>query len=74
LLPEKKGIDQGFEVISVGKKIVEVVQRKASIGGCESVIKQADQRINQKYAEKGPDRPISQPAAELHLGPETNLR
>ena len=36
---EKKGIDQGFEIEGIGKKIIEIPQSEDSLIGCKGIVK-----------------------------------
>jgi hypothetical protein len=48
-----------LEIIGIGKKIVEVHQGEGTLLGCESIVKETDERIDQKDSKKGPDQGVA---------------
>jgi hypothetical protein len=63
-----------LEIIGIGKKIVEVHQGEGPLLGCECIVKEADERIDQKDSKKGPDQGIAEQSANFNLRPKTSRR
>src|SRR4030042_6992781 len=62
---EEKGIDQTFQVIGIRKKVVEVLQGEDTQVGRKGVVEEADEGIDEKDTEEGPDPGVAEQTADL---------
>ena len=70
---EEEGIHQGFQVKGVGEKIVEVHQGEDTLIGCEGIVEEADEGIDQKDTEEGPDARHSQAIRQYSPEPKNGV-
>ena len=71
--PEEDRIDQGFQIIGIGEKVDEIAEGKDPFGGGEGIVEEADEGVDQKNAEEGPDGGIPQKAADFKLRENSGL-